>query len=156
MTQAFLLEAIARDALGDTVLAARALEHALDLAEAHGAIFAFALHPAPELLERHARHGTPHAALIAEVLAMLAGSKREPAPGEPVRLREPLTESETRVLRYLPTNLPVPEIAAELLLSPNTIRTHIRHLYEKLGAHRRTEAVEQARALGLLALSRRS
>jgi LuxR family maltose regulon positive regulatory protein len=156
MTQAFLLEAIARDALGDTGLAARALEHALDLAEAHGAIFAFALHPAPELLERHARHGTPHAALIAEVLAMLAGSKREPAPGEPVRLREPLTESETRVLRYLPTNLSVPEIAAELLLSPNTVRTHIRHLYEKLGAHRRTEAVEQARALGLPAQSRRS
>jgi LuxR family maltose regulon positive regulatory protein len=58
---------------------------------------------------------------------------------------------ETRILRYLPTNLLVPEIAGELSLSVNTVRTHIRHLHEKLGAHSRTEAVERARALGLLA-----
>jgi DNA-binding CsgD family transcriptional regulator len=65
-------------------------------------------------------------------------------------LPEPLTDSETRVLRYLPTNLHAPEIAEELTLSVNTIRTHIRHLYQKLAAHSRTEAVAQARALGLL------
>jgi LuxR family transcriptional regulator, maltose regulon positive regulatory protein len=62
-----------------------------------------------------------------------------------------LTESETRVLRYLPTNLAAPEIASELTLSVNTVRTHIRHLYEKLAAHNRTGAVERARDLGLLA-----
>ena len=55
------------------------------------------------------------------------------------------------MLRYLPTSLPVPEIAGQLSLSVNTVRTHIRHPYEKLGAHSRTEAVERARALGLLA-----
>jgi LuxR family transcriptional regulator, maltose regulon positive regulatory protein len=65
-------------------------------------------------------------------------------------LPEPLTDSETRVLRYLPTNLHAPEIAGELTLSVNTIRTHIRHLYQKLAVHSRTEAVAQARALGLL------
>src|SRR4029077_1446525 len=70
-------------------------------------------------------------------------------------LHEPLTESETRVLRYLPTNLQVPEIARELSLSVNTVRTHTRHLYEKLDAHSRTEAVERARTLGLLAPSSR-
>jgi hypothetical protein len=59
------------------------------------------------------------------------------------------------VLRYLPTNLSMPEIAAEVSLSVNTVRTHARHLYEKLGAHGRTEAVEHARALGLLAPSAR-
>jgi hypothetical protein len=59
------------------------------------------------------------------------------------------------VLRYLPTNLSMPEIAAEVSLSVNTVRTHVRHLYEKLGAHGRTEAVEHARALGLLAPSAR-
>jgi len=48
-----------------------------------------------------------------------------------------------------------PEIAAQLSVSVNTIRTHMRHLYEKLGAHSRTEAVEQACALGLLAPSSR-
>jgi LuxR family maltose regulon positive regulatory protein len=72
--------------------------------------------------------------------------------GEPERLREPLSESETRALRYLPTNLTVPEIADEIYLSVNTVKTHMRHLYGKLGAHGRA----QARALGLLALSSRT
>jgi LuxR family maltose regulon positive regulatory protein len=51
--------------------------------------------------------------------------------------------------------LSAPEIAAELSLSVNTVRTHMRHLYEKLGAHRRAEAVARARALGLLTPSPR-
>jgi LuxR family transcriptional regulator, maltose regulon positive regulatory protein len=76
--QAFLLEAIARDALGDPVTAERALERALDLAEPEGALFPFLVHPAPGLLERHARHGTAHAALLAETRGLLAG--RTPAP----------------------------------------------------------------------------
>lgn len=155
MTQAFLLEALARDELGDPAAARRALESALDLAEPDGAVFAFVLHPAPQLIERHARHRTSHASLIVEILGLLDGRKPEPAPGAPTHLREPLTDSETRVLRYLPTNLPGPEIAGELSLSVNTVRTHMRHLYEKLGAHSRVEAVEQARALGLLAPSSR-
>jgi len=156
MSQAFLLEAIARDALGDGAAAGRALERALDVAEADGAVFAFALHPAPELLARHARRGTAHAALIAEILDLIAGNKPAPAPrGEPDRLREPLSGSEARILRFLPTNLSAPEIASQLSVSVNTIRTHMRHLYEKLGVHSRTEAVGQARALGLLAQSAR-
>jgi len=57
------------------------------------------------------------------------------------------------VLRYLPTNLSAAEIAAELSVSVTTVRTHIRHLFLKLGVHRRTEAVLRARALGLLAPS---
>jgi LuxR family transcriptional regulator, maltose regulon positive regulatory protein len=55
------------------------------------------------------------------------------------------------VLRYLATNLPVPEIAFELVVSANTIRTHTRHVYDKLDVHTRAEAVERARELGLLA-----
>ena len=58
------------------------------------------------------------------------------------------------MLRYLPTNLTAPEIARELSVSPNTVRTHVRHLYTKFGTHHRAEAVERARALGLLAPSR--
>jgi LuxR family transcriptional regulator, maltose regulon positive regulatory protein len=64
--------------------------------------------------------------------------------------RAALTRGETRVLRYLPTHLSAREIAGELSLSPNTVKTHQRHLYEKLGAHSRAQAVERARALGLL------
>jgi LuxR family maltose regulon positive regulatory protein len=58
-----------------------------------------------------------------------------------------------RVLRYLPTNLSAPEIANELYLAVATVKTHLRHIYAKLGVHRRAEAVERARGLGLLAPS---
>jgi ATP/maltotriose-dependent transcriptional regulator MalT len=74
-------------------------------------------------------------------------------PADFPRLVDPLSQSEIRVLRYLPTNLSAPEIARELSVSVTTVRTHIRHLFVKLGAHGRSEAVAQARALGLLAPS---
>jgi ATP/maltotriose-dependent transcriptional regulator MalT len=150
--QALLLEASARDALGEADATERALERALDLAEPDGALLPFLLHLEPGLLERHSRHRTAHASLVSEILNLLAGARR-PAVGEPERLREPLSESETRILRYLPTNLSVPEIANEVYLSVNPVKTHIKHLYAKLDAHHRVQAVERARALGLLAPS---
>jgi LuxR family transcriptional regulator, maltose regulon positive regulatory protein len=153
VVQAFLLDAIARDAVGDAVAARRALERALDLAQPEGLLFPFLVDPAPDLLERHRRHGTGHAALIAEILNVLAGREPGSQSAGPQRLREPLSHAEARVLRYLPTKLSAPEIADELYLSVNTVKTHMRHLYDKLGVHRRHEAVEQARALGLLARS---
>jgi DNA-binding CsgD family transcriptional regulator len=88
--------------------------------------------------------------ILAGTSSLGAGSSAAP-PGEPRSLLEPLSQAETRILRYLPTNLTVPEIASQLHLSVNTVRTHMRHLYKKLGTHRRHEAVERARALGLLA-----
>ena len=153
LVEAFLLEAIARDALGDPPAAEHAMERALDLAEPDGAHFFFLIHPAPGLLERHARHRTAHASLAAEIVGLLAGRSPAPPPGGPPL--EPLSDSEIRVLRYLPTNLSTPEIANELYVSPNTVRTHVRHLYAKLGTHHRTEAVARARGLGLLAPSAR-
>lgn len=154
LVPALLQEAIAWDALGDQDAAGRALERALDVAEADLLLFPFLIHRAPRLLERHARQQTNHAPLIWQILGQLssAGKPSSPTAG-PARLREPISVGETRVLRYLPTNLPVPEIADQLTLSVNTVRTHIRHLYEKLGVHSRTEAVERSRALGLLAPS---
>ena len=152
--QVFLLQAIANDALGDAGGARRALERALDRAEPERLLFPFLFDPAAGLLDRHRRHGTAHAGLIAEILNVLAGRKPGPQPAGP-RLREPLSHAEARVLRYLPTKLSAPEIADELYLSVNTVKTHMRHLYDKLGTHRRHEAVEQARALGLLAPSPR-
>ena len=153
LAEAFLLEAIARDALGDQAAAGHALERALDLAEPDGALLWFLLHPAPGLLERHARQRTAHAALIAQILDLLAGNRPAPPPAGPRAPREPLTKSEIRVLRYLPTHLSAPEVASELSVSTTTVKTHLRNVYAKLGAHSRAEAVESARALGLLAPS---
>jgi len=156
LIQAFLLEAIARDTLDDPAATDRALERALDLAEPDGALLPFLLHPAPGLLERQARRRTAHAALIAQILDLLAGNRPAPPPAGPRPPREPLSKSEIRVLRYLPTHLSAPEIARELSVSTSTVKTHMRNLYTKLGAHSRAEAVESARALGLLAPSARS
>jgi len=103
--------------------------------------------------------GDPDAAALVAELAGLLGeaplpaSAPAPAPAGPLPWPaepEPLTVSETRVLRYLPTHMGTPEIAAELFLSANTVKTHLRHLYRKLGAHSRREAVQRARAIGLL------
>lgn len=55
------------------------------------------------------------------------------------------------MLRYLPTNLAAPEIARELCISRNTVKTHMRNLYAKLSTHRRAETVTRGRTLGLLA-----
>jgi LuxR family transcriptional regulator, maltose regulon positive regulatory protein len=156
---AFLLEASARDALGEREAAGRALERALDLAEPEGLLFPFLLHPVPDLLERHAPQHTAHPALIRKIISALgrrtpAASPREQtaaAAAPPQHLPDPLSQAETRVLRFLPTSLSAPEIARELYVSVNTVRTHMRHLYDKLGAHRRMEAIDRARALGLLA-----
>jgi len=153
MAQPFLLEAIARDALGDPRAAASALERALDLAEPDGLLSVFLLHPAPGLLERHARQRTAHAALITEILSLLAGKRPAQPPAGPRTPLEPLSDSELRVLRYLPTNLTGPEIAGELYISHNTVKTHIKSLYTKLGTHRRADTVARARVLGLLAPS---
>jgi ATP/maltotriose-dependent transcriptional regulator MalT len=73
-------------------------------------------------------------------------------PHRPAFEAYPLAGGEIRVLRYLPTRLTVPEITCQLFLSVHTVTTRMRHIYAKLGVHRRHEAVDRARARGLLAL----
>jgi LuxR family transcriptional regulator, maltose regulon positive regulatory protein len=150
---ALLLDAMARDQLDDPSAAEADIEHALELAEPDGLIWPFVMTPPGDLLERHPRHRTAHAALLQDILDVLAGSSLRTT--ELPELREDLSKAELRVLRYLPSNLPAPEIGRELFLSVSTVRTHMRHIYAKLGVHRRTEAVERARELGLLAPSSR-
>jgi LuxR family maltose regulon positive regulatory protein len=99
------------------------------------------------MLERHRGHRTAHATLVATILDILGGGSPEP---EVQALREPLSHAELRVVRYLPSNLKATEIASGLCVSPNTVRTHLRHIYAKLDAHTRSEAVTRARRLGLL------
>jgi LuxR family transcriptional regulator, maltose regulon positive regulatory protein len=163
LAHACLLEAIARDALGDPAAAGDAMRRALDVAKPDGALMAFLFHPpARELFDRYAPDRSERAALVAEIRSLLPAGPKPGAHGGSPRLADssplvdPLSKSEVRVLRYLPTNLSTPEIARELSLSVHTVRTHVRHLVAKLGAHGRTEAVARARALGLLAPSGRT
>ena len=74
MIDALLFEALARDRLGDARATEEAIERALDLAEPEGIVVPFAVAPVAELLERHPRHRTAHAALLSEILDVLGGS----------------------------------------------------------------------------------
>ena len=60
------------------------------------------------------------------------------------------TEAELAVLRLLATDLSTRQMAEQLFLSPNTIRSHMRSLYRKLGVNARADAVARATSLGLL------
>jgi LuxR family maltose regulon positive regulatory protein len=99
------------------------------------------------------RHETAHVALLTGILDTMRGSSVTPAE-HPAPLTQELSPSELRVLGYLPTNLSRPEIADELSVSPNTVGTHLRRIYAKLGADDRSAAVRRARELRLLSADR--
>jgi LuxR family maltose regulon positive regulatory protein len=153
-TEAQLLDAVAREQFGDERAAEASVEQALELAEPEGIILPFILVRVQHILERLPRHRTAHATLRRTILDVMSGSAPRAA-GQPAELLDELSDAELRVVRYLTSNLRAPEIAAELYVSTNTVRTHLRHIYAKLGAHGRAEAVSKARQLGLLAPSLR-
>jgi LuxR family maltose regulon positive regulatory protein len=149
--EARVTEAIARRMSGDEAQAAAALELALALAEpelvrrpfldAGGAV--------RELLGAHLRRTNAHRWLAAYLVALLDG--RNAADGiAPAELLEALSDRETEVLHYLPTIMSNADIAAELFVSVNTVKTHVKSIYRKLGATRRQDAVRRARQLRLL------
>jgi LuxR family maltose regulon positive regulatory protein len=73
-----------------------------------------------------------------------------PHPPPSQQLIEQLTQREMEVLRLLATTLPTPDIASQLYISVSTVRSHVKHIYGKLGVHSRIEAVDRARELELL------
>jgi LuxR family maltose regulon positive regulatory protein len=150
VVEAHLLAALAHRALGDQRAATAATESALALAEADRLILPFAMTGSLELLEAMPKHETAHAALLADILDVMRGSSISPGNESSSAEIEPLSPSELRVLRYLPTNLSRPEIASVLSISVNTVNTHIRSIYAKLQAQDRSSAVRRARAMRLL------
>ncbi len=154
VVEAHLLAGLAHRELGDQRAANQATEHALALAEPDRPVLPFLMTGSRELLEALPRHETAHAALLADLLEATRGASPEVRDQHPYPLAEELSPGELRVLRYLPTNLSRLEIAGELFVSPNTVSTHIRSIYAKLGVRDRSSAVQRARELRLLASDR--
>ncbi|MER7639377.1 LuxR C-terminal-related transcriptional regulator [Streptomyces sp. NPDC126522] len=148
--EALVLEALACRDLGDEPAAHDAVDRALNLAEPDRLILPFAMTGGWELLKALPPQGTSHGAMVADVLDAVHTGAGRSAQG-PVQT---LSQGELRVLRYLPTNLSRTEIATELSVSVNTVSTHIRRIYSKLGAADRSSAVQRGRELHLLSLSR--
>jgi len=154
LVETHLLAGIAQLSLGDRNAAAAEAEAALALAEPDRLIFPFASTEAAELLAALPHHETSHGSLLADIVDVLRGASTPSSERPGLPLPEELSPSELRVLRYLPTNLTRPDIAQELYVSVNTVNTHIRHIYSKLGARDRSSAVQRARELRLLSTGR--
>src|ERR1700691_3469061 len=152
--EAHLLDAFSCRDLGDERASQEAAEQALNLAEPDRLILPFAMTGAWQLLETMPRHRTSHAALITDILDAIRSPERGGLNHSATMPLEELSRSELRVLRYLPTNLTRREVASELSVSLNTVDTHIRRIYAKLGAADRTAAVERGRELRLLSVGR--
>ncbi|MEU1243144.1 LuxR C-terminal-related transcriptional regulator [Micromonospora parva] len=147
-----LLDAVLAERAGDGRRAGRILEQTLDLAGPQGCrrVFTRAEPPVRDLLAAHLDAGTAHFALVSDLVRGAGQSTAGPATGMRGALDEPLTERELTILRYLQSILSNVEIASELSLSVNTVKTHVRNIYRKLDATRRREAVRRARELRLI------
>ena len=153
--------AVIAAAEGDRELALRNARRAIDLARRGGppGARANALLAASEIMAGHdadelvaeaaavlAPCPDPGAAVVARLSSAQAGMSQRPEPAE----GEDLTDRELVVLRLLASDLSQREIGAELYVSLNTVKTHARHIFRKLGAEGREEAVAHARERGLL------
>jgi LuxR family maltose regulon positive regulatory protein len=148
LLEAELVDAVARAGLGEDDEAARRLEAGLAVAarEGYRQVFADGGAPLHALLVRQLQLGTEHPSLVAELL----GTADQRASHASSSLVDPLSDRELTVLRYLASVLSTAEIAAELNVSSNTVKTHVKSIYRKLDANGRRDAVDHARRLGLL------
>jgi LuxR family maltose regulon positive regulatory protein len=153
-----VLQALAHEAKGDIPPALASLERALNLAEPEDYVRVFVDEGASmaELLTRmnasRTRRPPGMEAHIHKLLAALgkrtpAGTSKGSSPGP---LSPLLSEREREVMRLLGTDLKGPEIARELFISLNTLRTHTKNIFGRLGVNDRRAAVRRARELGLL------
>jgi len=154
---AHLTDALANQELADHAAAARAMRRALDLAvpEDYRRVFVEGGAPVRVLLADHLHRDTTHHLLVGSLLERLrteAGRAASPAGRSATAgpLVVPLSEREQVVLRYLSSRLSAGEIAEELYVSLNTVKTHIKSIYRKLDTNRRWDAVKRARQLQLL------
>ncbi|HKT02448.1 MAG TPA: LuxR C-terminal-related transcriptional regulator, partial [Rugosimonospora sp.] len=143
LIEILVLQALVHQAGGDAAAALVPLERALALAEPEGYVRVFTDAGAPMAALLRATARQPY------VRRLLDGAGG-PATGTRSGLVDPLSERELDVLRLLATDLDGPDIARRLSVSLNTLRTHTRNIYAKLGVNSRRAAVRQASQLDLL------
>jgi LuxR family maltose regulon positive regulatory protein len=158
--EACLLHATALHRLGNRLAGVRLVERALQLANAEGLRQPFLVNAAlvGDLLVAQLAAGTGYADIITDVTGSVTGESVAgeaaadgPAtpPARPPGI-EPLTERELIVLRHLRSMLSTPEIASMLCVSANTVKTHVKNVYRKLGVGRRRDAIRRAQEVGLI------
>jgi LuxR family transcriptional regulator, maltose regulon positive regulatory protein len=147
-----VLLALTHHARGDVPGAVTALERALTLAEPEGYVRIFTGEgpPMASLLRAAAKQGIAPG----YVRRLLTAADKSEGPPVRQRLIEPLSERELEVLRLLGSDLDGPDIARELTVSLNTMRTHTKSIYAKLGVNNRRAAVRRAAELDLLSRPR--
>jgi len=150
---AWLVDARLRYASGDPARGRRSLASALRLAESEQLRLPFVLGRSwiGPILQREPELASTHRCLLAptpyhEAIPVLAGASDQ----SPVVMIEPLSEREREVLRHVSGMLNTAEVASELYISVNTVKTHLRNIYRKLAADHRGEAVRRARQLELI------
>jgi ATP/maltotriose-dependent transcriptional regulator MalT len=149
--EARMLRALAHHANGDAEPAATDLSRALTdgMPGGYRRLFLDEGQPMLDLFGQVARAG-PHDAQ-AHAQQLLAAAQRTPAPAPAGRAtHDELSERERDVLRLLATELSGPEIARHLYISLNTLRTHTKHIFQKLDVNTRRAAVRRATDLSLL------
>ena len=144
-----VLQALVHQVRGDMRAALASLQRALTLAEQEGYVRLFVDEgpPMASLLRAAGKEGI--APSYGHRLLAAFGKAVDSTPGRQ-DLIEPLSERELHVLRLLGTDLDGPDIARELVVSLNTMRTHTKNIYAKLGVNNRRAAVRRARELDLL------
>jgi LuxR family maltose regulon positive regulatory protein len=144
------LQALVFQAHDDQDQALSTLEPALSLAESEGYVRTFIDEGVP--MARLLRQALSEGIAPSYVTRLLAASGETAEPRSTVAqpLVEHLSERELEVLRLIAAGLSNAEIAEELFIAVSTVKSHINHIYGKLGATNRIQAVAQAQELGLL------
>ena len=156
MIEILVVQALAFQAQGNVSQALASLERALALAEPEGyvRIFVDEGEPMRLLIEKQSRsRNKTFPGYVDKLLAAFAQPTAVPQPKvEDLQsmIIEPLSERELEVLKLLGTELSGPEIARELIVSLNTLRTHTKNIFNKLGVNNRRAAVRRAEELDLL------
>jgi LuxR family maltose regulon positive regulatory protein len=161
MVQVLALRAIALRELGHADAALSCLDRALSLAEPEGYVRSFVQEgqPMADLLRLAVPRGMSPAHVRRLLSVLESDGEIAPNGGFPAQaghtLREqplidPLSDREMEVLRFLPSSLSSTEIADQLIISVNTVRSHIRSIYSKLDVHSRYEAIGRAQELNLI------